>query len=291
MKISTYLQLLISGILFGGIYALVATGLTLIIGVMDLANLAHGEYLMLCLYAAFFAVQKGLHPYWSIVITVPLAILLGMVTERLFIRPVIGKPMFVQIFITLGISIVLQNVAMMLWSANYRTIDMAYGGRALLLGDVAISVPRLVIFLSTMVVALALFMFLDHTWLGLAIKATSQNRAAAQLMGISINRVFNITFALGTACAGLAGSLLIPVYAVYPTVGANFSLAAVIAVVMGGMGSVQGAIYAGLFIGLIETLSGFFISAAMKQAVYFLMFILVLVFKPQGLFGEERKVA
>ncbi|RNC28494.1 MAG: High-affinity branched-chain amino acid transport system permease protein LivH [Candidatus Dichloromethanomonas elyunquensis] len=260
-------------------------------GVMDITNFAHGEYLMLSLYASFWLFEFfHIDPYLSVLLVIPLMFLLGLLTEKFLIRPTIGKPMFIHIFVTLGLSVILQNLALLLWSGNFRTIQVPFATHTINFGDISISTPRLIIFMVTLTVAYLIHLFLNYTWMGKAIRATSQNRNSAQLMGININRVFMVTFALGTACLGIAGPLLMPIYYVYPTIGFQFVLVAFVAVVMGGLGSVKGAVLASMLIGIIETLSGYFLDPAMKQAIYFLLFILVLIFKPSGIFGEEGKV-
>jgi branched-chain amino acid transport system permease protein len=286
-----FLQLIVSGILFGGIYALVSVGLTLIMGVMDITNFAHGEFLMLSLYTVFWLAQLfNINPYLSIIITVPLMFIFGILTEKFIIRPTIGKPMFIHTFVTLGLSIILQNIALIFWSANYRTIKTSFVIHSIKLGNVVVSMSQLIIFIVALGIAFLFYLFINYTWMGKAIRATSQNRDAAQLMGININRVFMITFGIGIASLGVAGSLLMPIYYVYPMVGFQFVLVAFIAVVMGGLGSIEGAIIASFLIGVIETLSGYFISASMKQALYFLLFILILMFMPNGLYGGRNKM-
>lgn len=288
-----FLQLIVSGILFGGIYALVSVGLTLIMGVMGIINLAHGEFLMLSLYSVFWLAQLfNINPYLSVIITIPLMFILGILTEKFFIRPTIGKPPYIHIFVTLGLSIILQNIALMLWSANFRALRGTFTIHIIKIGDVIIRIsqPQLIIFIVSLGVFFLFSLFLNYTWMGKAIRATSQNRDAAQLMGININHVFMLTFGIGVASLGVAGSLLMPIYYVYPMVGFQFVLVAVIAVVMGGLGSIKGAFIASFLIGIIETLTGYFISPSMKQAIYFLLFILILLFKPTGLYGGENKI-
>ena len=286
-----YIQLLLSGILFGGIYALISVGLTLILGVMDIINLAHGEFLMISLYGVYFLSNLfQVNPYLSMIILVPLLFLVGIITERFIIRKTIGKPTFIHIFVTLGLSIIIQNLALTIFSANYRTIDFPFANKSILLGDISISVSRLIIFVITLIVAYLLYLFLNKLWFGFAIRATSQDRDAAQLMGIDINRVFMVTFGIGTACLGIAGALLMPIYYVYPQVGFDFVLVGSIAIVMGGLGSIKGAMIASIMMGVIEIFSGYYLNPSMKQGIYFMLFILVLIIKPNGLFGTERKV-
>jgi branched-chain amino acid transport system permease protein len=195
--------------------------------------------------------------------------------------------MVVQIFATVGLGLLMQNAALVLWSGDFRTIRSAEASAVLKLAGIQVSFSLLMASLVAIVIALILFAFLAWTYPGKAIRATVQDRTAAQLMGIDIDKVFLLTFALGSACVGIAGGLLAPAYPIFPSVGMNFGLASFVVVVLGGMGSMTGALLGGLLIGLVETLSGFFIDSALKQAVYFIVFILVLVFRPTGLFGQR----
>jgi len=285
-------QVVISGILFGGIYALVSIGLTLIMGVMDIVNFAHGEYLMVALYTTYFLNQLwNVDPYVAAIAVIPLFFLFGLLSERVLIRPTLDKPAFVHVFVTLGLSIILQNLALLMFSGNFRSISVPYAQYSYEIFDILINYPRLVIFIVGILVAIGLHFFLHYTWVGKAIRATAQNKNAALLMGINVQKVYAITFAIGVSLVGLGGSLLMPIYSVYPTVGFQFVLVAFVAVVMGGLGSIKGAVIASFLIGLVETLSGFFIDPSVKQALYFTVFIMVLLFRPYGLFGKKTKVA
>jgi branched-chain amino acid transport system permease protein len=282
------LQLLVSGLLIGGVYALISIGLTLIFGVMRIVNFAHGEFLMLAMYACFWIVElTGLSPYLTVPLVVLLLFLFGVVIYILVIRRTIGSPMVVQIFATVGLGLFMQNAALVLWTGDYRTIQSAVSSAGLSFAGIQVNDALLISFLVAIVVSLLLFAFMAWTYPGKAIRATVQDRTAAQLMGINIDKVFLLTFAIGSALVGIAGALLAPSYAIFPTVGTNFVLASFVVVVLGGMGSMTGALFGGLLIGLIETFSGYFIDPELKQAVYFAVFILVLVFRPTGLLGQR----
>ena len=277
-----------SGLLIGGVYSLIAVGLTLIFGVMRIVNFAHGEYLMLAMFATYWAFEQlRLSPYVALPLVAAALFLAGVVTYVLVIRRTVGSPMVVQIFATVGVSVLLQNVALVLWTGDFRTLRAPEASSVLRVAGLHVSVPLLVAFGVTAVIGLALLAFLTWTYPGKAIRATAQDRTAALLMGIDIDRVYLLTFALGTACVGIAGALLAPVYPIFPTVGLQFALVSFVVVVLGGMGSMTGALLGGLLIGLVETFSGFFIDAALKQAVYFVVFILVLAVRPTGLFGQH----
>jgi len=284
--LTQFLQVIVSGLLLGGIYSLISIGLTLIFGIIRIINFAHGEFLMIAMYASFWLYNLlHLDPYLSIILVVPLLFLFGIISERLVIRPIIKAPSAMQIFATVGLGMVLSNMALFLWKADYRTVKTAYQTNTLQLGSVLVSFPRLVAFLIAIAVSLGFFYFLRNTYTGKALRSVAQNRQAAMLMGIDVSKMYMIAFGLGTACVGVAGALLMPVYYVFPTVGSYFGITAFVVVVLGGMGNMTGAFLGGLIIGLVESISGFYIDPSLKEAIYFMLFILVLLFKPSGLFG------
>jgi branched-chain amino acid transport system permease protein len=283
----TVLQLIINGLLLGGMYALISIGLTLIFGVLEIINFAHGEFLMLAMYASFWLFQVyGIDPYVSMLIILPLFFLVGIAVQRVTIQPILNAPPLNQIFMTVGLSMVLQNVALFIWTADYRTVKTTYSGLTLKAAGLLISFPRLVAFLLAMGLIAALLIFLKKTYTGKAIRALAQERKAAMLMGINVYRTYQIAFGIGSACVGAAGAMLIPVYFVFPSVGSLFVLIAFVVVILGGYNSLTGSLVGGLIIGVVEAFSGFFISPHLKEAIYFVIFILILLFKPTGLFGR-----
>ena len=278
-------QVAVSGLLLGGVYALISIGLTLIFGVMRVVNFAHGEFLMIAMYATFWLFQLyGLDPYVSIFIVTALLFLVGLLTQATIVRPVLRGSPAMQIFATVGLSIVLQNAALIVWKGDYRSVDTAYSRAVLSIGPLQVGVSRLTAFLVALAITIALFYFLKKTYLGKAIRCVAQDKTAALLMGINISRINLITFGIGTALVGVAGAVLMPIYPVFPTVGTYFVLIAFVVVVLGGMGNVTGAFLGGLIIGLVEAFSGFYVPA-LKEAIYFVVFILVLLIRPTGLFG------
>ena len=284
------LQLLVNGILHGGIYALISIGLTMIWGVMQIVNFAHGEFLMLGMYASFWVFTLyGVDPYWALVMIMPGLFLLGVLTQRTVISPILDAPHAAQIFATVGLSIVLQNLALFAWKGDYRNIRLETSISNVKFMGLVISFPRLVAFLITLGMVIALFLFLKKTYLGKALRATADNKRSAQLMGINVNRLYYLALGIGTACVGVAGGILMPMYSVFPTVGSYFALTAFVVVVLGGMGSMTGAFVGGLIIGVVEAFSGFFLAPALNEVVYFLVFILILVFKPSGLMGKVMR--
>ena len=283
----TILQLVINGLLLGGMYALISIGLTLILGVLEIINFAHGEFLMLAMYASFWLFQLyGIDPYVSLLIILPLFFFVGVAVQKVTIQPILNAPPLNQIFMTVGLSMVLQNVALFVWTADYRTVKTAYSGLTLKTAGLLISFPRLVAFLLAMGLIAVLLIFLKKTYTGKAIRALAQERKAAMLMGINVYRTYQIAFGIGIACVGAAGAMLIPVYFVFPSVGSLFVLIAFVVVILGGYNSLIGSLVGGLLIGVVESFSGFFISPHLKEAIYFVIFILILLFRPAGLFGR-----
>lgn len=281
------IQLIINGLLLGGIYALISIGLTLIFGVLEIINFAHGEFLMLSMYASYWLFQLlGVDPYLSLLVVIPMFFLVGLAVQRVIIQPIIDAPPLNQIFVTVGLSLVLQNVALLFWKADYRTVRTIYSTLCLKTGGLMISFPRLVAFVLALAIISILLIFLKRTYTGKAIRALAQERRAAMLMGINIYRTYQIAFGIGIACVGAAGAMLIPIYYAFPTVGALFVLIAFVVVILGGYNSLVGALIGGLIIGVVEAFSGFFLSSHLKEAIYFVIFILILLLRPTGLFGR-----
>jgi branched-chain amino acid transport system permease protein len=281
-------QLIVSGILLGGVYALIALGLTLVFGVMRVVNFAHGDILMIAMYLAFWG-KEWLHidPYVSAVLLAALFFVLCMTVLRPFILRLTRISHLAQTFSLLGVSIALQNLALMLWSADFRFVTTSYSSTVLHVGTVGLPLARLVAFVVALLVALAVHLFISRTTLGRAIRATAQDPRVAALMGVDVNYVYAFTFALSVALAALAGGIMIPVFYVYPTVGFEMGIIGFVVIVLGGLGSVPGAVLAGLLIGVVETFSGFWIAENLKQLVYFAVFIAILVSRPSGLFGQR----
>jgi branched-chain amino acid transport system permease protein len=279
------LAILQIGLLLGGIYSLVSIGLTLIFGVVRIVNFAHGEILMIAMYATYtITTTTGLNPYAAGLLVVPACFVLGLVIQRLLIQPLLGEPMM-QIFVTFGLIIFLENLVLMLTGGESMGIPASAGLRPFALLGHTINSGQAIALLAATAIAAALHLFLRHTMLGKAIRAVTQDKRAAATLGISITRTYAITFAIGTAITGLAGVLLTPIYTLSPNIGGGFVLAAFAVVVLGGLGSIWGAYLAGLIVGLVEALAGFYIDPALKSAVWFLIFFAVLAIRPSGLFG------
>jgi branched-chain amino acid transport system permease protein len=281
-------QLVVSTLLLGGIYALIAVGLTLIFGVMRVVNFAHGEFLMLAMYLAFwsFALLK-LDPYVTLVLALPLVLALGLASYHMVMRPVIHASHNVQVFTTVGLSIALQNLALVLWTADAHFVRTAYYAVVVRLGGAAFNLAQLVAFAIAVLATAALFAFLRWSYTGKIMRATAQDRQAASLMGIDTGRVYALTWAVGVTCVGVAGVLLAPVYPVYPTAGLQFVLIAYVAVVLGGLGDMAGALIASLIVATVEVVGSYLIGTAWKEVLYLLLFIAILVVRPAGLFGQR----
>ncbi|MCK6210065.1 branched-chain amino acid ABC transporter permease [Georgenia sp. EYE_87] len=282
-------QVIVSGLLIGGIYALLAAGITLIFGVLKVVNFAHGELLMIGMYTTFFLNQIfGIHPYVAVPIVAVLLFAVGAAMHAGLIRWTISGGHSRQIVLTLGIGIFLQSVALMAFGGNYRSVQLEplMGGSLQLLG-INIGTTRLAAFIIALVMTGALLLFLDRTLIGKAIRATAMDGYAAQLMAIPVNRIYLLTMGIGAAMAGVAAAVLMPIYPVYPTIGLNMLTIAFVVVVLGGLGSVIGALYGGLIIGVVEALSGFLAGAAMSQVVVLALFGVILLVLPQGLMKAE----
>jgi branched-chain amino acid transport system permease protein len=283
------LQALFSGLLNGGIYALVSIGLTLIFGVMRIINFAHGSLMMLGMYVTYWLfVLAGVDPYLSVLASASALFVVGVLIERVLVDPVLEAPEHDQLLLTLGISLVVENLALFLWKPDPRTIQVAYLAVAPMVGGVMISGPRVIACVVSVALTAALYAFLKRTDLGKAIRAVAQDREGALTVGIDMRRIYALAFGIGCACVGAAGSLVAPFYAVEPYVGGVFVITAFVVVVLGGMGNFAGALVAALIVGLAESLAAVFIPAAMKQIVMYSIFVVVLLGKPQGLFGARR---
>ncbi len=278
----------LNGLLTGAVYALVALGLTLIYGVLHIINFAHGALLSLALFAAFFAFRLfGLDPYLAALVLAPLLFCFGYALQRFIIGPASHGDDRNMLLVTLGLSVVIENALLYSFRADTRTIDVPYAFQTLDLGFTFLPIPRVIGFVVVFIVALALWGLMSWTDIGKAIRAVAKEKLGAQLSGIEVSHVYAMTFGLGTACVAIAACLLIPTYYVNPTVGEAFVLIAFTIVVLGGMGSVPGALIGGLFVGVIESLSGLFLGESLGQIGIFLIFIAVLLVRPTGLFGVK----
>jgi branched-chain amino acid transport system permease protein len=286
-----FLQLVLNGLLLGGTLAIISIGLTLIFGIVRVVNFAHGEFLMVGLYAVYLLNKHlGLHPYAAIVPVILLLFVAGAAMQRFIIQPLLNAQGHIQIFATVGVSIALMNAALLAFGADVLSVDNPSGLGA---GNVSVGFLRagtgqLLTFIVSLLLVAGLHWFLHNTFLGRAVRATAQNRNAAQLMGVNVKNIYVFAFGLGCACLGLAAGMIAPQYPVFPTVGSFFVLTAFVIVVLGGLGSVPGALLGSMLIGVIDSLAGFYIAPDLKEVVYFLIFLAILIFRPTGLLGAGR---
>ena len=279
-------QAVVNGLLIGGVYALVSIGVTLIFGVVKIVNFAQGEFVMIGMYISFFlATYWGIDPLLSLLVSMPVLFVIGVLIQHFLIRRVLGLGDMPQIFLTFALSLLLLNLALLLFTANYRTVETPYSEATIHIGPIYIAVAKLIAFVVAMTLSAALWVFLHATDLGKAMRAAAQNRDVAMLMGINPDRVFAVAVGVALALAGAAGSLLMPFYPAYPLVGQVFVLMAFVAVVLGTLGNVVGALIASLMMGAAESLGIQFVGADSGLIVVFAMLLLTLALRPSGLFG------
>jgi branched-chain amino acid transport system permease protein len=287
--VETFIQSLVSGILTGSLYAMIGVGLTVIFGVMRIINLAHGEMVMLGMFGAYWSYSLWkLDPFVSVLLWVPLLFLAGMLAYRFLLKAIIPGGELNTLLYTAGLSLLIANLALFTWTGDYRTLNLPYAIEPLRPFGIAVPVPLAIAFALAALITLALYLFLARTDTGRAVRATSQDPEAAALMGINVERIAMITFGLGTALAAAAGVLLVPSLYLYPTVGEILIVKCFVIVVLGGLGSVPGAIAGGVLLGVVESLGAVYVSVAYKDTIGFIIFLLVLLFRPQGLFGTAR---
>ncbi|MDR7401272.1 MAG: branched-chain amino acid ABC transporter permease [Armatimonadota bacterium] len=281
------LQSIVNGVLLGLVYALIAAGLSLIFGLMEIVNFAHGQHMMLAMYGAYWlAVLYRVDPLFSLPLWAFALFLLGVATYWLVIARVLQAPMLAQIFSTFGLGVFLQSLAQFLWSPDFRLVpNPVVKGRVEVFG-LFLGIPELVASLGAVIAFALLYLFVTRTETGRALQATSEDREAAALMGIDSHRMFALGWGIGLACVGVAGVLLSNFYYIFPEVGFPFALIAYVAVALGGFGSIPGAFVAGIIIGLVEVLSGLLIGPAYKYLFVFLVYLIVVIARPQGLFGR-----
>lgn len=281
-------QALVSGLLSGFIFALISAGLSLIFGVMEIVNFAHGEFLMLSMYLSYFLYTR-LHwdPIAALPVNAAALFALGVVVYYGLIRRVLRAPMLAQIFATFGLGVFLQNLAQFLFRPDFRTIGPTSVSGRFVLGGVFISAPQLAAAAGAVATTGGLWLLLTRTEIGKALLATAEDRQAASLMGINPDRMFALAWGLGAACVGVAGALLSTFYYVFPQVGGVFALIAFVAVALGGFGSITGAFIGGVLIGVIESMAGVLVNPAVKNIFVFGVYLAVVLLRPRGLVGKQ----
>lgn len=287
MYMEILLQTLVSGLMIGLIYALVAVGLTLIFGVMDIVNFSHGEFLMFGMYSSFWLFSLyAFDPMFTLPLTALMLFAVGVLAYKLVIRKVINAPMLSQIFTTFGLMILFRGIAQFFWKPDFRTIDNSLVSGHVGIGSFQIGLPQVTAGIGAILVTIGIYLFLTKTKVSAALEATAADKEAAQLMGIDSHKMFALAWGIGAACAGVAGSLLSTFIPMFPDVGANFILIAFVVVNLGGFGSIVGALIAGILVGLIEVMGGFFLGPQYKLGIVLVLFLAILMFRPQGLMGK-----
>jgi len=289
MDVTLPLQLGIQGILMGGIYGLIAVGLSLIFGVMGIINFAHGPMIVIGMYVSYWILALlGIDPYISMLIAAAAIFVLGYFIQSTVVNRILDYPEAMQVVPLVSIGLVLENMALLFWGPDHRSPETALGLKTIWMGPVMIDVSRFMAFGLAILITLAIFIFLKRSNLGKSIRAAADNRVGAILVGINVDRINNTSFALGAATTGAAGALLLPIMPVSPHLGHDFTMTAFVVVILGGMGNLMGALVGGLILGLAESLSALWLPATMKQVVSFGILIIIMLFKPQGLFGGKK---
>jgi len=287
MNSEIILQAVITGLMVGMIYALIAAGLSLIFGLMEIVNFAHGEHLMLSMFSSFWLWSLfGLDPLYSIPITILLMAVLGVLTHYFLIRYILKAKMLIQICATFGLSIFIRSIAQLLWTPDYRIIENPLLEGRIELGPIFIGQPQLFASLVCLMAFIGLYLFVTRTKTGMGLQATAQDRQAAEILGIPSNKMFAIGWAVGLGCVGVAGGMMTNYFFIFTDVGVYFALFAFVAVALGGFGSIMGCLYAGVIIGLVESLGGLLIDPSFKLLYVFVIYLLVVICRPQGLFGR-----
>jgi branched-chain amino acid transport system permease protein len=282
-----FIQTLVAGVLIGGLYALIGIGMTLIMGVMGIINLAHGQIMMVAMYITLICFNYfGMDPYLSLVITMPALFIIGYYVGKYLLVPLIGRDSILpenQVLMTVGIGICFTEIMRFIFTSNYQSVRTGYSNQAFSLGEVSFNLPLVIAFFIAIVITVLLFLFLMKTDIGRAIRATAQDKDAAVLMGIPQRKITYATYGLGAALTAAAGTLLLPIYYLFPDLGGQFTLKAFVITILGGLGSTVGAILGGLTLGIFESLGATYISMGLKDAVGMVIFLLVLIFVPGGL--------
>lgn len=290
VDIGSVVQAMLTGLMQGGVYALISIGLTIIFGVLGIINFAHAEFLMLGMYAALVLfLGFSISPLLAFFLLLPLFLVVGAIIQRTLIEPILDEQEDAQLILTFGILLILQNGALIGFGSAPQTMNVSYSTSAIGFAGFAVNQAKAIAFAFAIAASAATYAFLQYTEFGRAIRATANNSDAAEYAGINVRRVYMATFGLGIALTACAGALLVMYYPVSPTVGFNFIVLMFVVVVLGGLGSVEGALVAGILIGIIESLSSVWLPLELQPATAFLLFLLVVLLRPQGLFGTVQR--
>lgn len=284
------LQSLLDGILMGGVYALASLGLSLIFGVLKITNFAHGAMMTVGMYAVYaISAGLGLNPYLALPFAMILMFLIGFLIQRFPIYYIEHAPAHNQLLLTLGMAYILENVLLIVFTPNYKTLAVKGFEKAIRLGALTFAPAKLIAFGVMIVVTAIVYFLLYRTHVGSCIRASAQNDTGAKLMGINVRNIRAVAFGIGAVCTGIAGGLLTPIMSIYPTLGESFQLKCFVIAVLGGMGNLWGALISGLLIGVIESLSGYFLGGSWSEMVIYAIFVLILFVRPVGLFGRGNR--
>ncbi|MBS7636403.1 branched-chain amino acid ABC transporter permease [Candidatus Bathyarchaeota archaeon] len=290
MDMPTILQLIINGLLLGGIYMTISIGLNLIYGVMKVVNYAQGEFLMIGMYIAYWIfVSLGINPFYGIPIVLIILYLAGLALFNYVVYPILRKPYETQIMTFVGIIYILQNFALIMWTADYRTVNIPEASIPIVIWNIYIPQGRLIVLTIAILTSLLVFIFLTKTKIGLFIRASSQNPFAAEIVGVDTKKVRAISMGIGIALAGVGGCILLPIYFCYPYVGARLGIIGFIIITLGGLGSFNGAIVGSLLIGIVESAVGTLYSSEFAIATSLIIYFIILLLRPQGLLGTRSR--
>lgn len=289
------LSAIVQGILMGSIYGLIALGLTLIFGIMKVINFAHGAFLMLAMYVTYYTIiASNIHPYLTLIVVVPVMFFFGYFVNKFLIQTVLKKeedvrePIGVLLF-TAALGIIFENAGLGIFGTDYKTVITDFSEKTFDLGPIIITLPKLYGFILSMIVTVLFYIVIHKTEIGRQIRAVGQDRNAAKLMGINVEKIFNIAFGIGIALLGTAAVAIVPFYNLHPTIGTTFGAMAFITVVLGGLGSITGAVIAGLLIGIVESVSSLFVPYTLSPMIVYFGFLIFLFIKPSGLFGSPHE--
>jgi branched-chain amino acid transport system permease protein len=288
MDTALALQLVIQGILLGGLYGLIAMGLSLIFGVMGVINFAHGPMIVLGMYFSYSILTMfGVSPYLSIPIVALILFVLGYLVQLSIVNRILDFPEAMQVVPLVSLGLIIENATLLIWGPNHRTANLAISLKSFNIGSSAVDVARLWACILALAITLAVFAFLKYTDMGKAIRAAADNRTGAVLVGIKVDRINNISFGLGAALTGAAGALMVPLMSVFPYLGHDFTLIAFVVVILGGMGSLPGAMIGGVILGLAESLSALWLPATLKHVVSFGLLVVIMLIRPTGIMGRK----